>query len=202
MDLDDGSSNISGDEEAVVAETFAAASAILNVVAEEEGRRCTKLQKVKHGGSRPGKAPNLNRDFAGAYKTVVHQYFSGADSLYNEESFERRFGCPRVVVDRLWTAIEGCEPFVTKTNSATRLPGIRPLVRFTAAMRMLVYGDCADRMDEGLQLSESVTSDALKHFCRLVVEKFDGYLNKCAKKEQIIQLMSKRGFPGCFGSWD
>ena len=130
---------------------------------------------------------------------AVHQYFSGAYSFYNEESFERRFGCPRVVVDRLWTAIEGCEPFVKKTNSATRLPGIRPLVRFTAAMRMLVYGDCADRMDEGLQLSEYVRSDALKHFCRLAVEKFDGYLNKCpsdAKKEQIIQLMAKKGFPG------
>ena len=102
MDLDDGSSNSSGDEEAVVAAAFAAASAILNVVAEEEdGRRCTKVQKLKHGGSRPGKAPNLNMDFAGAYKTVVHQYFSGADSLYNEELFEQRFGCPRVVVDRL-----------------------------------------------------------------------------------------------------
>ena len=109
------------------------------------------------------------------------------------------------MTDRLWTAIEGCEPFITKIKSATRLQGIRPLVRFTAAMRMLVCGDCADRMDYGLQLSESVTSDALKRFCRLVVEKFDSYVNKCpsdAKKEQIIQFMAKRGFPGCFGSCD
>ena len=75
MDLDDESSNSSGNEYAVVAAAFAAASAILNGVAaeEEDGRRCTKVQKLKHGGSRPGKAPNLNRDFVGAYKTVVHQ---------------------------------------------------------------------------------------------------------------------------------
>ena len=136
---------------------------------------------------------------------VVRQYFSGADSLYNEESFEQRFGCPRVVVDRVWRALERCDPFVLKTNRATMQPGIRPLVRFTAAMRMLVYGNCADRIDEGLQMSETVTNEAVKDFCGLVVKTFDGYLNKCpsaAAKEKVMGLMAKRGFPGCFASWD
>ena len=86
---------------------------------EEEERRSMKAQKLKHGGSRPGKAVNLKRDFAGAYKMVVEQYFSGALSLYNETSFERQFGCPPLVVERVWEAFHGCEPFILKTNRAT-----------------------------------------------------------------------------------
>ena len=141
----------------------------------------------------------------GAYKLVVKHYFSGAASLYNEETFERRFGCPRVVVERVWQEVNGCHPFILMTNRATGKAGIRPLVRFVACFRMLVYGDCADRLDEGLQLSESVASEALKDFCGLVVEKFDGYINKCpsaAHKVKVSELMGRRGFPGCFGSWD
>ena len=77
------------------------------------------------------------------------------------------------------------------------LPGIRPLVCFVVCMRMLVYGDCANRLDEGLQMSESATSKSLKPFCGLLVEKFPGYLNKCpttADKTRVLELMERRGF--------
>ena len=83
---------------------------------------------------------------------VVEQYFNGASSLYNETSFERQFGCPWLVVERVWKAIHGCKPFILKTNRATLQPGIWPLVRFTTTMRMIIYGDCADRNDELLQV--------------------------------------------------
>jgi hypothetical protein len=43
------------------------------------------------GGSRPGKAPNKNRDFMGAHAKLVEHYFSGEESLYNETDFEQRF---------------------------------------------------------------------------------------------------------------
>ena len=90
-------------------------------------------------------------------------------------------------------------------DRATKIPGIRPLVRFVACMRMLVYGDCADRLNKGLQMSESATSKSLKVFCRLVVEKCSGYLNKCptaADKTRVPELMERRRFPGCFASWN
>ena len=37
------------------------------------------------GGSLPGKAPNKNRDFMGAHAKLVEHYFSGTESLYNED---------------------------------------------------------------------------------------------------------------------
>jgi len=95
---------------------------------------------------------------------VVHNYFSKEASLYKEGSFERRFGCPRMVVKRVWWAIEGCNPFVLKKNRAGGKLGIQPLVHFVAYMMMLVYGDPVDRLDGGLQLSESTLNEALQDF--------------------------------------
>ena len=54
-------------------------------------------------------------------------------------------------------------------------------------------------------MSESATSESLKLFCGLVVEKFSGYLNKCptaTDKTRVLELMERREFPGCFTSWD
>ena len=50
-----------------------------------------------------------------------------------------------------------------------------------------------------------MASDALKNFCQIVVEIIDGYINKClsaAQKVKVVELMGRRGFSGCFGSWD
>lgn len=206
MDLDGLSLN-SDDDEAAAAAVVAAAAAWMQDVEDEEEEERRRRRKVprRHGGSRRGKGRNLKRDFAGAHERVVNHYFRGEASFYNEETFERRFRCPRVVVDRVWQALEGCDPFILKRQKGTSEPGIRPLVRFVACMRMLAYGDCADRLDEGLQMSESASRDSLKDFCRLVVEKFDGYLNKCPSAEhktKVLELMGRRGFPGCFASWD
>ena len=45
----------------------------------------------------------------------------------------------------------------------------------------------------------------LQIFCGLVVEKFTEYLKKCpaaAEKMRSHEVMKRRGFPGCFASWD
>ena len=68
----------------------------------------------KWGGSPKGKARNIPRDFEGAYNMLIHHYFSGNESLYNETSFERRFGMPCSIINRLWEACDGVEPFVQK----------------------------------------------------------------------------------------
>jgi len=85
------------------------------------------------GGSQPGRAANLPRDFQGASRRLRRQYFSGADSIYNESHFERRFRMPRSVFDFLWNRIKGIPPFVQTENSVTKKPGIDPLVRFVAS---------------------------------------------------------------------
>ena len=71
---------------------------------------------------------------------------------------------------------------------------------------MIKYGDCADRIDDHLQMSQSVYNESMKAFCKVVVNEFrNGYLNRIsnpAEKQRSLDLMKKRGFPGFFGSWD
>ena len=134
----------------VGAAVIAAALTMLNVLAEEEEEELRRQRAKKrryHGGSRTGKVENVKRDFVGAYEVVVKHYFSGAVSLYNKETFERRFRYPKVVVERVWQEVDGCYPFILMANRATGKAGIRPLVRFVACFRMLIYGDCADRLE-------------------------------------------------------
>ena len=91
-------------------------------------------------------------------------------------------------------------------KDCTGKKGIHPLVRLVSCFRILSYGDSSDRSDEYLQISGTVASDSFKEFCRLIVEKFGSeYLNRCPtdeEKEQVLSLMKRRGFPGCFASWD
>ena len=56
-------------------------------------------EEVQWGGSRKGKAPNKNRDFAKAYADLVADYFSGQDSVYDERDFRRHFRVSRTVCD-------------------------------------------------------------------------------------------------------
>ena len=62
-------------------------------------------EKGQWGGSRPGKSPNVVRDFAGAEAMLIRHYFSGEESLYNEEIFELRFGSPRCVIHRVYQSL-------------------------------------------------------------------------------------------------
>jgi hypothetical protein len=100
------------------------------------------------GGSVPGRR-NVKRDCEGAYTNLVKMYFSGEDSVYTRpQLFERRFGMPRVVSNRVFEALKDTAPFTRKYNAVNKEFGVYPLVRFCAALRMLVYGSPADRMDE------------------------------------------------------
>ena len=71
-----------------------AAHAVTQVVTSQSDDTETKQP---WGGSKRGQAPNADRDFVGAYQKLVHYYFSGNDSLYNEAIFERRFRMKREI---------------------------------------------------------------------------------------------------------
>ena len=157
------------------------------------------------GGSPLGKSPNKDRDFAGAYDRLVKDYFSGTDSVYNEQDFERRFRMPRSIFEKVKGGIMGRGSFIQRTDCTGKL-GIHPLCRLTAVLRMIAYGECADREDEYLRLSESVTSESLKEFAHHVVEVF-GKQYLCRnpteqERQRILKIFMDRGFPGAFSSWD
>ena len=180
----------------------AAAVAMDDVMEAEEEEE----EDAQWGGSSVGKAPNKQRDFAGAYDRLMRQYFSGDESVYNESDFEKRFRMPRHVFHRLWTRISGKGCFVQHFDVATKLPGVHPLVRFVACLRKLSYGESSDRADENLEISESVVNSSFKQFCSLIVQEFGPiYLHRCPSQHEIeraLRINASRGFPGNFASWD
>jgi hypothetical protein len=157
------------------------------------------------GGSPPGKAPNKDRDFAGAYKQLVKDYFSGEGSVYDEQDFDRRFRMSRNIFDKIMNGVGGRGRFKQR-HDCTGKAGIHPLCRITAVLRMIGYGDAADRQDEYLRISETETIDSVKEFSRHMVQVFGNeYLCRNPTQEEkarILALNEQRLFPGQFASWD
>jgi len=135
------------------------------------------------GGSLPGKAPNKTRNFELAKETLIRQYFSGDQSTFDEEDFERRFRMPRSVFVKVKDAVIGEPPFI-QTADGFGKPGIDPLVRLTACLRKLAYGTASDAMDEKFEMSESVLNRDFPVLCKIVKDKLGKkYLNNSPTPE-------------------
>ena len=157
-----------------------------------------------HGGSKPGKQPNILRDFEGSYQRLLSHYFA-AQPLYSEETFRRRFRMARPLFLKIAEAVENHNIYFTHRPDATGRWGLRPLVKITAALRMLAYGAAADCNDEYLQLSESSSLESMDNFCNSIVSLFSTeYLRHPTVEdlERLLNIGAKRGFPGMLGSLD
>ena len=160
---------------------------------------------MKWGGSRPGKSPNKERGFEIAHERITKDYFSGEESTYNEQDFERRFRLPRNVFDTIYNKILGKSIFIQRKDAANKL-GIHPLCRFVACIRYLAYGGSFDSLDEYCRLSESSIHKSVKSFSKLLIDEFgEEFLNRSPNDEECNEILTfneMRGFPGMLASWD
>jgi Plant transposon protein len=151
------------------------------------------------------RSPNKERNFEEAHEKLMKDYFNGPESVYNEVDFERRFRISRKVFNHLHDKLMGTDPFLHKQDCFGNY-GIHPLVKLVACLRYVAYGDAFDREDENLRLSNTSLFILVPKFCNLIIKEFGGqYLNRCpneAERATINQVMGRRGFPGCLGSWD
>ena len=177
--------------------------AIVSMLAEEIASGTQ--QPKKWGGSQPGKAPNKKRDFQAAADRLIKQYFSGDASVYSEVDFERRFRMERCIFQKIYTAVAGESIFVHRYD-CTNKPGVHPIVRITACLRILMYGNCADAYDEKFEIAESKLVASVKAFALKIIEKFGAmYLNRSPTEEELERIRRinlGRGFPGLVASWD
>jgi hypothetical protein len=136
----------------------------------------------------------------------VQNYFSGPASKYDENDFERRFRMPRSVFNKIQENIIGKGLFVDRKMNFSGQKGVHPLVRLTACLRRLAYGDSSDREDENLEIADSTIDASLKCFNQLMKAEFGAqYLNRCPSPAEIrrsVTINAGRGFPGMFASWD
>jgi hypothetical protein len=169
----------------------------------DEDDQTEQIEPV-HGGSKPGKRPNRPRDFEGSYQRLLHQYFS-ENPLYDDEIFRRRFRMARPLFLKIAEAVEQHDEYFQQRPDACGKMGLRPIVKITAALRMLAYGGAADCNDEYLQLSETTSLQSMDRFCDAIVAIYSAeYLRHptVADLTRLLTVGAKRGFPGMLGSLD
>jgi hypothetical protein len=197
-----GFSGVAVAAEVIAAEEMGGLDQVLMELAESSSD-----EEKQWGGSVPGKSPNLNRDFDESYRRLKKLYFSGEESVYTEGMFKRRFRVSPATFQRVYDAVVGKGCFHPPDHvDATGKPVIHPLVRLTAVFRTLCYGTPADCADENWQMSETIANEALKSFCKILIQEFGAtYLNRTPneqEKRRILAVNKSKGFPGCFASWD
>lgn len=88
-----------------------------------------KSSELRHGGSRPGKKPNLPRDFDEAESRFERMYFS-ENPLFDDEKFRRRFRVSKSLFKRIISQIaESEEIFFHRRQDALGKPGIAPVLK-------------------------------------------------------------------------
>jgi len=184
-----------------------AAGALAVMIIKLEDKEEDNEEKLPWGGLRPGRAPNKERNFETVLQTLKAHYFSGVDSLYNEDDFERHFRMKQHFFNKLYKRIHGCDPFIQKRLHRKKWHSSTvPIRGMFACLHHFAYGNACDCQDEYLQLSKLALSDSVKAFASLVTENFGGqYLNRSLNGDEIKYLfcrMAKHSFPGALAGWD
>jgi hypothetical protein len=167
-------------------------------------REDEELELRVHGGSRPGRMPNLPRDFEAGYNRLFTDYFA-ENPVYPDHLFRRRFRMRRSLFLRIVDDVQEHDNYFLQKADALGKPGLRPLQKITSAIRMLAYGGASDLNDEYLRLGESTSNESLLKFCQAVIHVYGGEYLRQPNTEDLKRLLSigeARGFPGMLGSLD
>jgi hypothetical protein len=65
---------------------------------------------------------------------------------------------------RIMEGLQQQDTYFTQRVDATGMPGLGPLQKVCAAMRVLAYGLPSDAVDEYIQIGESTARECLHHF--------------------------------------
>lgn len=136
-----------------------------------------EIERPRRGGSKPGKRPNIARDFAKAQHQIELDYFV-PNPVYPALLFQKRFRLPLEVYRNLKAAILEWEKFnlapedrffEQRSNCAGAL-GASPDQKLLSALNQLAYGTTPDESDHYFRISKTVARDSLLTFCRRVAD--------------------------------
>ncbi|EHS63279.1 uncharacterized protein PGTG_21495 [Puccinia graminis f. sp. tritici CRL 75-36-700-3] len=142
-----------------------------------------------HGGSKPGKKPNKPRNFEASYQRLLEHYFSDSP-LYDATLFRRRFRMSKPIFLKITEEVKNYDSYFTQKPDALGKMGLHPLVKVTAALRMLAYGAAGDCNDEYLQLSETTSLQCMDRFCNAIVDIYGSQYLRAPTAEDLEQLLT------------
>ena len=156
------------------------------------------------GGSRQGKAANIERDRVIMDAHMYKDYFADRPT-YGPHIFRRRYRMRRSLFCFILERVCARDAYFVQKKDAAGLLGLSSRQKVTAALRMLALGVCVDAQDDYCRMSESTAMECMGRFCAAVRAEFgEYYLRKLTYDDCRKQLAinETRGFPGMFGSLD
>lgn len=144
------------------------------------------------------------RDPVDGHARIYKDYFC-KKPVYNDRLFRRRFRMRRRLFLKIVAGVLEQDDYFQQKVDALGNPGLSPLQKVVAAIRILSYGVTADYVDEYVRIGESSANECLEHFCSAVIAKYGGKYLRTPTQEDVQRLMKencRRGFPGMIGSLD
>lgn len=155
-------------------------------------------------GSRPGRAPNVERHRESRGNNMMEDYFVERP-VYGNVIFRQRYRMQRTLFNRIMGDLCNFDVFWGQKPDATGKLGLFPEQKMTGALRMLAYGAGADQCDEFTRMGASTALKCLKKFCAQVEYLYGDWYLRAPNAADLRRLLLKgqqRGFPGMIGSID
>jgi len=159
---------------------------------------------VCHGGSLPGQACNVKRNWIDCHERLMQQYFNPTPT-YNDQQFRRRFCMSKRLFLCIHDDVLRFDNYFQQRANCTGKLGILSLLKVTAALRMMAYGCSADSLDENLEIGESTVLQCVDQLTNAVISIYgDKYLRYPTEEDlrQLLIASHQQGFPGMLGSID
>lgn len=156
------------------------------------------------GGSRPGRAPNVDRKRR-FYSDLLFKDYWGPTPVYNAQHFRTRFRMPRELFDKIHRDLCEFDSYFVQKLDALRRPGLSPLQKICCSLRMLTSGVSAEEQDDKYRMGASTALESLKTFCSDIDLLYSKEALRNPTEEDLKALLhesNKQGWPGCLGSID
>ena len=142
---------------------------------EKQKQKQKQKSRQRRGwiGSKPGKAPNIDRERVRFHYQLIRDYFD-SNPTKSAYMFCHHFQMRRELFERIREELlrNHYEYLRMKVNPVNGLTGFTVEQKMTAALRVLAYGGAADQQDEYVQMGEETVRQYLDHFSNAIISSF------------------------------
>jgi hypothetical protein len=132
---------------------------------------------------------------------VIRIRFDICNFITNILYSKLRFRMSRPLFLRILQGLQQQDSYFTQRVDATGMPGLGPLQKVCAAMRVLAYGLPSDAVDEYIQIGESTARECLQHFCRGIIAYFSGWYLRTPNEADITRIMHRMAWSVLWQKW-
>ena len=180
---------------------FSLENDVLHIVEEDEEEQ---EQPAVWGGSRPGKAPNLERHRV-MYSHLLYNDFWGPTPVYNDIYFKTFFKLPIGLFDEIVERIALHDPYFTQKRDASQKLGFTALQKVCSAVRLLKSVVSPMEHDDKYRMATTTGMECMKRSCHGVNAIYGDEALRHPTLDDVNRLLDEGdavGFPGCIGSID